>query len=82
MRDAACTAFLQWALPRLGRRWDGYRKVGRLVCKRLGARLRTLGPRALPRHTSDLPQHPRVKEALMAAGVIVLTAAVTPTSCR
>jgi chemotaxis protein methyltransferase CheR len=43
MRDAECTAFLQWALPRLGRHWPGYRKVRRLVCKRLGRRLRELG---------------------------------------
>jgi chemotaxis protein methyltransferase CheR len=43
MRDAECTAFLQWALPQLGRHWPGYRKVRRLVCKRLGRRLRELG---------------------------------------
>jgi chemotaxis protein methyltransferase CheR len=43
MTDAECTAFLQWALPQLGRRWPGYRKVRRLVAKRLGRRLRELG---------------------------------------
>jgi chemotaxis protein methyltransferase CheR len=41
--DAACTGFLQWALPRLGLRWAGYRKVRGTVCKRLRRRLRTLG---------------------------------------
>jgi chemotaxis protein methyltransferase CheR len=41
--DAACTAFLQWALPHLGRSWRGYRKVRRLVCRRLARRLRELG---------------------------------------
>jgi hypothetical protein len=29
MNDAACVPFLQWALPRLDRRWEGYRKVRR-----------------------------------------------------
>jgi chemotaxis protein methyltransferase CheR len=34
--------FLQWALPRLGLRWDGFRRVRRQVCKRLHKRLRGL----------------------------------------
>lgn len=40
---AACTAFLQWALPRLGLRWAGYRKVRGQVCKRLRRRIAALG---------------------------------------
>lgn len=40
--SAACTAFLQWALPRLGLRWAGFRKVRGQVCKRLRRRLATL----------------------------------------
>jgi chemotaxis protein methyltransferase CheR len=40
--DAACVAFLQWALPRLGLRWAGYRKVRRQVCRRLARRLAEL----------------------------------------
>lgn len=43
MNDRDCTGFLQWALPRLGLRWAGFRKVRRLVSKRLGKRLRELG---------------------------------------
>src|SRR5262245_21382547 len=27
MRDADCTAFLQWALPQLDLHWPGFRKV-------------------------------------------------------
>jgi chemotaxis protein methyltransferase CheR len=42
VRNADCTAFLQWALPHLGRSWPGYRKVRRLVCRRLARRLREL----------------------------------------
>lgn len=45
MTDDDCIVFLQWALPLLGRRWAGYRKVRGLVRKRLGRRLRAL---ALP----------------------------------
>lgn len=43
MRDVDCVAFLQWALPRLGLDWHGFRKVRRQVCRRIGARVRELG---------------------------------------
>ena len=43
MGDRDCVEFLQWALPRLGLRWPGYRKVRGTVCKRVGRRLRALG---------------------------------------
>ena len=39
MKDADCTRFLQWALPRLGLRWAGFRRVRSQVCKRLGRRI-------------------------------------------
>jgi chemotaxis protein methyltransferase CheR len=42
-RDAACVAFLQWALPRLQLRWPGFRKVRKLVCKRVLRRAHELG---------------------------------------
>ncbi len=54
MREAECTAFLQWALPRLGRHWPGYRKPRRLLCKRLGRRLRELGLPDLDAYRSHL----------------------------
>ena len=38
-----CVAFLQWALPRLGRRWASYRKVRRQVCRRVRDRVAELG---------------------------------------
>jgi chemotaxis protein methyltransferase CheR len=41
--DADCVAFLQWALPRLGLRWAGFRKVRRQVCRRIAERIRALG---------------------------------------
>jgi len=43
MKDTQCVAFLQWALPRLGLHWPGYRKVRDQVCKRVQARLKELG---------------------------------------
>jgi chemotaxis protein methyltransferase CheR len=41
--DADCVSFLQWALPRLGMRWPGFRKVRRQVCKRVTRRIAALG---------------------------------------
>lgn len=58
MTDEECVAFLQWALPRLGLRWAGYRKVRRQVCKRIGRRL---GELALPdpfAYRAYLQRHP------------------------
>jgi chemotaxis protein methyltransferase CheR len=43
VNDADCVAFLQWALPRLGLRWQGFRKVRRQVCRRISRRLAELG---------------------------------------
>jgi chemotaxis protein methyltransferase CheR len=39
MTDAECVAFLQWALPRLHLRWQGFRKVRRQVCRRIQRRV-------------------------------------------
>jgi chemotaxis protein methyltransferase CheR len=41
--DEASIAFLKWCLPELGLRWAGFRKVRRLVAKRLKRRLAQLG---------------------------------------
>ncbi len=57
MTDAECTAFLQWALPRLGRRWTGYRKVRGLVCKRIARRLRALALPGLDAYRRILETH-------------------------
>ena len=43
VEDQACIAFLKWCLPELGLRWPGYRKVRRLIGKRLNRRLFELG---------------------------------------
>ena len=43
MHDRDCISLLQWALPRLGHRWRGYRQVRRQVCRRIDARIQSLG---------------------------------------
>lgn len=43
MKEADCAAFLQWALPRMGLRWNGFRKVRGQVCKRVARRVGELG---------------------------------------
>lgn len=42
MRDEELIPFLQWALPALRLRWQGFRKVRRQVGKRLERRLAEL----------------------------------------
>ncbi|MGR8981908.1 MAG: hypothetical protein ACU84H_17720, partial [Gammaproteobacteria bacterium] len=43
MKDEACVQFLQWALPQMQLRWQGFRKVRKQVCKRIGRRIAELG---------------------------------------
>ncbi|UCF68287.1 MAG: chemotaxis protein CheR [Acidobacteriota bacterium] len=43
MRDEELVGFLQWALPRAGLRWRGFRRVRRQVGRRLSRRLQELG---------------------------------------
>jgi len=42
MKDERCVELLQWALPRLDMRWEGFRKVRDQVCKRIDRRLEEL----------------------------------------
>jgi chemotaxis protein methyltransferase CheR len=57
VKDADCTAFLQWALPRLGMRWPGFRRVRSQVCKRLRRRMAKLGLRNLADYRALLETH-------------------------
>lgn len=43
MKETECVQMLQWALPRLGMRWAGFRRVRAQVCKRIHRRMRELG---------------------------------------
>ena len=58
MENRTCVAFLQWALPRMGLRWAGLRRVRRQVCKRIGRRLRALGISDIAAYRAYLEQHP------------------------
>lgn len=58
MTDTDCLAFLQWALPQLGLRWPGFRKVRRQVCKRLTRRMRDLGLDNFPAYRARLESDP------------------------
>jgi chemotaxis protein methyltransferase CheR len=56
--DEALIEFLKWCLPELGLRWPGYRKVRRLVGKRLGRRIAELGIKDLPAYRELLCRDP------------------------
>lgn len=58
MSDAECVSFLQWALPRLGMRWAGFRKVRRQVCKRVGRRMAELRLPDVSAYRAYLESHP------------------------
>lgn len=58
MQDEACVAFLRWCLPQLQLRWPGYRKVRRLVGKRLDRRLSELGLANLSAYRAFLSREP------------------------
>ena len=66
MKDADCVAFLQWALPRLGLHWPGFRKVRRQVCRRIAARLGELRLADAAAYRSHLQSHAGEWQALAA----------------
>jgi chemotaxis protein methyltransferase CheR len=58
MTDSDCIGFLQAVLPRLGLRWPGFRRVRRIVCKRLARRLRELNLPDLAAYRALLDSRP------------------------
>lgn len=58
MRDADCVRLLRWALPRLGLRWAGFRRVRRQVCRRIQARFRELGLPDVEAYRALLEENP------------------------
>ena len=58
MTDAELVAFLQWAVPRLGLRWEGLRNFRRTVRKRLAKRMTALGLAALEDYRAHLERDP------------------------
>ena len=57
MKDSERINFLQWALPKLGMRWPGFRKVRRQVARRIDRRVRELGLAGLNDYRSYLQDH-------------------------
>jgi len=64
MTDRECVEFLQWALPRLGYRWAGFRKVRRQVRRRIRRRVEQLGLEDFARYHDHLEAHPGEWEVL------------------
>lgn len=58
MPDDPCAAFLQWALPRLGKRWEGYQTVQGQIESRLLDRLQDLDLRSFDAYRDYLEAHP------------------------
>jgi chemotaxis protein methyltransferase CheR len=57
VKDAECVRFLQWALPRLGLRWPGYRRVRGQVCKRIDRRIQALQLSGLGAYEAYVTEH-------------------------
>lgn len=70
-RDSDCVDFLRWALPHLGLRWQGYRKVRRQVCRRASRRAGELGLGDLPSYRAHLERRPEEWQVL--AGLTAIT---------
>lgn len=58
MRDAECVEFLRWALPRLGLRWEGFRRVRRQVCRRIDRRIAKVGASGVAEYRALLASDP------------------------
>ena len=58
MPDCECVDFLQWALPQMGFRWLGFRKVRGQVCKRITRRRAELGLPTLAAYRQYLGSEP------------------------
>ncbi len=64
MKDEQCVRFLQWALPQLGMRWPGFRKVRNQVCKRVDRHIQDLGLAGVEAYQAYLEEHPDEWERL------------------
>jgi chemotaxis protein methyltransferase CheR len=53
-----CVSFLKWAIPKLGKRWEGYRKVHGQVCTRINKRWEILGLYGFEAYKNHLQKYP------------------------
>ncbi len=58
MPGSECVELLQWALPRIGLRWLGFRRVRRQVCRRIGRRIQELHLPNPSAYRAYLESHP------------------------
>jgi chemotaxis protein methyltransferase CheR len=58
MDDRSCVELLRWALPRMGMRWKGFRKVRRQVCRRIRQRMEELDLRDVEAYRTVLRERP------------------------
>jgi chemotaxis protein methyltransferase CheR len=64
MTDAECLELLRWAAPRLGLRYEGFRRVRGQVCKRVGRRMKALGVEGLAAYLARLEADPTERAVL------------------
>lgn len=64
MNDRDFVEFLQWALPKMGMRWAGFRKVRGQVKKRVIRRMAELGEGSLDGYRKRLEEEPSEWEVL------------------
>ncbi len=68
-----CTHFLQWAMPQLGLRWDGFRRNRAQVCKRLQRRLHELGVASLDAYRERLERDEEEWARLQALCIVTIS---------
>lgn len=73
MKSPECTAFLQWCLPQLRLRWEGFRKVRKQVCKRLQHRIQVLELSDFSTYKNYLTDHVEEWEILDALCYITIS---------
>jgi chemotaxis protein methyltransferase CheR len=73
MKDRDCVPFLQWALPRVGLRWDGYRHVRGQVCKRIRRRCALLELTDLTAYRAWIEAHPQEWDVLERLCAVVIS---------
>lgn len=73
MTDAECVVFLQWALPQMGLRWPGYRKVRGQVCKRIRRRMAALELRDVEAYKERLQADPSEWQVLVRLCVVTIS---------
>ena len=57
MKDNDCVQLLQWALPKIHMRWEGFRKVRAQVCKRIARRMNQLHIKSVVEYREFLEMH-------------------------